>query len=376
MNYELISDYHKILCPEFPAFLQKYCELDMMHRLRGVSLLCGTDFTPLYHNRFFYSRYDHSVGVALIAWHFTHDKAQAIAGLLHDVSTPAFSHVSDFRAGDALTQSSTEDNNKNMIHADEKLKMLLKEDGLCIEQVDDYHIYPVCDNEIPQLSADRLEYMFPSGMSLHDNWTLEEVKEVYDDIIVSVNDDGKHELAFKTLELAEKYCQKFCETSHLLQINEDKLTMQLLAEIVEYAVKCGIISESDLFEKSEVEIIEIFENAASASGSLQPETAVSDNLQTASAAASKNLSQFSSLFRTFRTMTSIEHTDEPLENYFCVSLEVKQRYIDPLVISAGDAGSGKAFRLSEVSDKAKKVIEDFRAWKDTKYGCVKSYMDM
>lgn len=360
MNYELISDYHKILCHEFPDFLHKYCELGMMRRLHGVSLLCGTDFTPLYHNRFFYSRYDHSVGVALIAWHFTHDKAQAIAGLLHDVSTPAFSHVSDFRAGDALTQSSTEDDNKNMIHADEQLLALLKDDGLCIEQVDDYHIYPICDNEIPQLSADRLEYMFPSGMSLHDNWTLEEVKKVYGDIIVSINDDGKHELAFKTLELAEKYCQKFCETSHLLQINEDKLTMQLLAEVIEYAVKCGIISESDLFEKSEAEIIEIFENAAGASGSLQTVAAVS-----------KNLSQFSSLFRTFRTMTSIEHTDEPLENYFCVSLEVKQRYIDPLVISAGGADSGKTRRLSEVSDKAKKIIEDFRAWKDTKYGCVK-----
>ena len=54
-----------------------------------------------------YSRYDHSIGVALIIWHFTHDRKQAIAGLLHDVASPVFAHVVDFMHGDYLTQEST-----------------------------------------------------------------------------------------------------------------------------------------------------------------------------------------------------------------------------------------------------------------------------
>ena len=103
-----IRAYHRILSPESPDFIDDYIRLPILQRLSGVGLLCGTDWTPLYRNRFYYSRFDHSVGVALILWHFTHDKIQTLAGLLHDVSTPAFSHVADFRNGDALTQESTE----------------------------------------------------------------------------------------------------------------------------------------------------------------------------------------------------------------------------------------------------------------------------
>ena len=69
-------------------------------------------------------------------------------------------------------------------------------------------------------------------------------------------------------------------------------------------------------------------------------------------------------YKTFRSMTKIEHTNQPLpENqYFCVNLKVKQRYINPLV-------GGK--RLSDVSEKARRIINDFKSFSDTAYGCVK-----
>jgi hypothetical protein len=74
--------------------------------------------------------------------------------------------------------------------------------------------------------------------------------------------------------------------------------------------------------------------------------------------------KLSSLYQTFRNMTAIEHTEQALPDneYFCVNLKVKQRYINPLV-------NGK--RLSEVSEKARRIIEDFKAYSDTAYGCVK-----
>ena len=64
-------------------------------------------------------------------------------------------------------------------------------------------------------------------------------------------------------------------------------------------------------------------------------------------------------------MTYIEHTEVPLENHFCVNLQVKQRYINPLVY----ADSPK--RLSKISPKAQKIINDFLSYKDTPFGCVK-----
>ncbi|MFR5131592.1 MAG: hypothetical protein ACLTDP_02610 [Terrisporobacter sp.] len=47
------------------------------------------------------------MGVALIIWHFTKDIKQSIAGLLHDISSPAFAHVIDFLNGDHENQEST-----------------------------------------------------------------------------------------------------------------------------------------------------------------------------------------------------------------------------------------------------------------------------
>ena len=350
-----IKKYHKILCPDYPDFLDKYIALPILSRLKGVGLLCGTDWTSLYKNRFYYSRLDHSLGVALIIWHFTHDKAQTLAGLFHDASTPVFSHVSDFRKGDALTQTATESDNERLLKNDTDLGGLLAQDGLSVNQICDYHIYPVADNEIPQLSADRLEYMFPSGMALDGSWDLASIERAYKDIVVLKNEEGKDELGFKTLEIAEDYCRRFCMIGHILQLNENKLTLHMLGQIMNRAVEEGLLQEEDFMNKSEREIMY--------------RLGVPEPIEGPHADLSR-------LYHTFRTMTSIEHTAHalPPEDYFCVSLNVKQRYIDPLVKDCRvkpDNDTSSVGRLSAISPFAKKIIDDFKAYHDTPYGCVK-----
>ncbi len=348
-----IEEYYKILCPEFPNFLKKYIKLPIMQRLSGIGLLCGTDWTSLYKNRFFYSRLDHSVGVALIIWNFTKDKTQTIAGLLHDVSTTVFSHVSDFRKGDALTQTSTEEPTTKMILSDSALCKLLESDGIEPKDVVDYHIYPIADNEIPSLSADRLEYMYPSGLALDGSWTFEEIAKTYNDLIILKNEENKEELGFKTIEMAELYCKKFCMIGHILQLNENKLSLQLLSQIMSKAVELDVLQEEDFMTLSESKIIEKIESFIS----------------------KKTLSleeqKFATMYNTFRKMTKVEHTNQklPEDEYFCVSLKVKQRYINPLV-KVG-TNSQQAKRLSEVSDFANKLIKDFLEYEDSKFGCVR-----
>lgn len=350
-----IKAYHKILSPDYPDFLDKYINLPMLQRLQGIGLLCGSDWTPLFKNRMYYSRLDHSVGVALIVWHFTHNKAQTISGLLHDISTPTFSHVSDFRKGDALTQTVTEGPTAKMIRENADLQALLKEDGLTSAMVEDYHIYPIADNEIPQLSADRLEYMFPSGMALEGSWTLPEIERCYNDLTILKNKDGFEELGFKTLEIAEDYCRRFCMTGHILQLNEDKIVLHMLGQIMNMAVSENLLSEEDFMTKNESQIIEILDKKLTSKESVIPnDVNVIPN-------SFRNLSR---LYKTFRTMTKVLHTNEPLDEneYFCLNLKVKQRYINPLV-------NGK--RLYDVSEKARQIIDDFKSFEDTKYGCVK-----
>ena len=336
--------YHSVLCSEVPDFLEDYISLPVLQRLSKVSLLCGTDFTPLFKNHFSYSRLDHSIGTALIVWNFTHDKKQTLAALFHDVSTPAFSHVSDFKNGDALKQESTESFNKKMIESDMALLLLLKRDGIRADEVNDYHKYPVADNDRPGLSADRLEYMYPSGASMDKVWTLAEIEKNYSSIRVLENEKGLPELGFIDLEQAVLYTEKFCEISLFLQRNEDKCAMQLMAEILTCAVEEKIADEESFYLLGEAELVSLF-----------------------SEYSKKNPhSKLSRLFNTYIKMNHVIHSEVPLENCFCVNLDVKARYVDPLVKTSDE----KAVRVSKVDARAEKCISDFLSFRDTKYGCV------
>ena len=51
---------------------------------------------------------------------------------------------------------------------------LLKRDNIKIDEVADYHIYPIADNDTPMLSADRLEYTLSNGLGqIKKLWNLE-----------------------------------------------------------------------------------------------------------------------------------------------------------------------------------------------------------
>ncbi|MCR5724376.1 MAG: hypothetical protein K6G80_04725 [Treponema sp.] len=344
MHFPELSRYFAILSPEFPEFLKPYIEQPLVQRLSGVGLLCGTDWTPLYQNRFFYTRLYHSIGTALIVWNFTKSKKQTIAALLHDVSTPAFSHVSDFRKGDTLRQEATESANRRMIETDADISTHVFEDGLYAAEISDYHQYPICDNEVPRLSADRLEYMFPSGMALNASWNLPDIARAYKDISVLTAEDGMPELGFTTPDIAADYCTRACGIGLILQRNENKLALNLMGTILNQSLSGHIIEETDLYEQSEAELMQIFAQEAGA----KPDTS------------------FASLFRTFTQMTEIAHTDAPMENAYCVSLSVKKRYINPLVQTADGAR-----RITKISETAAKAVSEFLAFEDTAYGCVK-----
>ena len=345
-----LARYQKILCPEFPPFLKKYLNLKILARLKGIGLLCGTDWTPLFHNRFYYSRYDHSLNCALIVWNWTGDKKMTLAALLHDVSTPAFSHVIDFKNGDALTQESTEDKNAAMIRSDPELAAALAQDGLTAADVDDYHKYSICDNEVPQLSADRLEYMFPSGAALEGWFSLRAIKRFYGDLVLAKDENGNLEFAFKTKKIALDYFKRILKIGYFLQRNKDKIAMELMARVVDKAIACGALREEELWLLSEREIIGRWDGMLAAVDGPQSDEA----------------RDFLRLYKTYRTMKKVCGADAPLSGHFCVQLAVKRRWINPLVVCERSAR-----RICDVSARAKKAAEKFLAYNDTPNACVR-----
>ena len=222
---ETIKEYFKVLSDEIPDFLYDYINTKPMQRIGKIGCGCGTDYTKIFNNKFFYSNLGHSIGVALIIWNFTKNKKQTIAGLFHDISTPVFKHCIDFMNGDHEKQESTEELTTYMIKNSNEIMELLERDNIKINEVDNYHIYPIADNNTPKLSADRLEYTFSNGLYFKEVWDIKRIKEIYSNIEIQINEEGIQELGFKDKKIAEEFIDGASKLWPLWVSNEDKLVM-------------------------------------------------------------------------------------------------------------------------------------------------------
>ena len=249
-------DLSSVYGSEIPDFLREASQTDALRRLRGVGMNCGCEYTdfPRFQNLRGYSRFDHSLGVACIVWQHTHDKAQAMSGLLHDISTPVFAHVVDFLKGDHLREEATEAGTEASIRASEELLAVLEKHGLTVDSVKDYHIYPIADNDSPKLSADRLEYSLGNML----NYRFAEfctAKKLYSDICVGENEFGEPELMFVHAECAAEFADRALSCAMVYVSDEDRYGMQHLAELLRDALGAGVIGTDDL-NGTEPEIIE------------------------------------------------------------------------------------------------------------------------
>lgn len=342
INSEM-KEYFQILSPEgIPEFLNQYIETPEMQKQGKISTSCGTVYSKLFEYKFSNTTLDHSIGVALIVWNFTKDKKQTLAGLFHDIATPVFKHSIDFMNGDYETQESTEELTYQVIHQSEEIMRLLEQDGISIEEVVDYHIYPIADNDTPQLSSDRLEYTLSNGLGATKQlWNLEEVKEIYQNIEVQKNEEGIEELGFKDQEMAEKFVHGMSQLSSIYIENRTKFSMQFLADILKKMSKEKLIFQEDLYNLSEKDIIEKIENC--------------------------KIGNIAKNFEIWRNATKIKESKTPIEGKYCVGIaNAKIRYINPLVKIEKEP-----IRISKISEVARKDIERAKNFKTEKY----AYLD-
>lgn len=331
------KEYFKILSPEIPEFLEEYIETEPMQKQAGISVSCGTVYSKMF-DELWYSSLDHSVAVALIVWNFTKDKKQTLAGLFHDIATPVFKHCIDFMNGDYENQESTEELTEKIIRNSDSIMKLLNRDGIKVEEISDYHIYPIADNDTPQLSADRLEYTLSNGLGVRIKlWNLDEVRAIYQNIEVQKNEDGIEELGFKHKMLEEKFVNNMSKLSTFYISNNAKITMQFLADIIKKMNQKGLINKEDLYKLSEKDVIEKIENCEY------------DNI--------------SKCFKAWKNTTQINESDIPVEDKYCVSINAKRRYINPLVKNDNDI----YVRVNQISDIAKQDIEKCLNFQTKKY---------
>ena len=245
-----------------PPYLNKYIELDIFQRLKDISFLCGMRYASkdIYDFTCEISRYDHSINVAKITWHFTHDKKSTLAALFHDIATPVFSHVIDVMNGDNLKQESTEEKTYEILNSSELLKQYLKEDCIRLEEISDFKKYTIVDLDRPKLCADRLDGTLSSGMAWANIVDARSCEHVLKSVILETNEDGEKELGFDNHQAAIYFKLANDEINRLTHSKEDKYMMNLLANIVKRCIEINILTYDELFTKTEKEVINIITN--------------------------------------------------------------------------------------------------------------------
>lgn len=324
-----IREYYDILEKDYPTWLNDYIDTKEMLKQQYISVSCGTIYSDLFENNFFYSSLDHSIGVALIVWHFTHDKKQTLSGLFHDIATPSFKHCVDFMNKDYITQESTEDLTTYFIKNSKEIMSLLERDNISIEEVDDYHKYKIADNDTPKLSSDRLEYSLSNALFIYKILDINSIREIYNDIEIQKNEEDEIELGFRTLETARKFVEITSEMSVFYRDDKTRYSMQLIADILKKLSDDNKITKKDLYELKEREIINIITS-----------------------------SKYNDIFDIWKKSKKVKTSINKPKNVYYFNNKVKVRYIDPIV-------NGE--RISKICKTAKKSIDKNLSYNMDKY---------
>lgn len=332
-----MEDYLAIFIDEeYPDFLDKYTTTSTLKRLKYVTQFCGCDYTKLYSPLFKYTRFNHSLVVAHMTWHFTHDKKETIVALLHDIGTPCFAHTIDLFLGDAINQESSERNIVGILEKDKQLINFLEEDKVSLDDFKDYSNFHILENKSPNLCTDRLDGVLHTCYVWLHTHSLEQIKEVYDDIVVLENSSGIPEIGFKTKTIAEKFVQMVYIYAHELQGNTDKYIMKYISELVKISHEKGLISLDDLYTKKESDLCKIFKQ------------------------------NFKS-WKYFVNAETISRSDTEPKNSYFISFDTKKRNAIPLIKLENE---NESKRIDTVSEYAQKLYSQLKTEKDTKYGYI------
>lgn len=116
-------------------------------------------------SNFIHSRYAHSLGVYNLLKKYGAPMEEQLAGLLHDVSHFAFSHCADYAIAEGSEKEHTlqDDNHDFYIENKTNIAEILKKYGFDLHYILDDKNFPLKENNIPDICADRIDYMLQTA---------------------------------------------------------------------------------------------------------------------------------------------------------------------------------------------------------------------
>lgn len=201
-----------------------------------------------------FSRYDHCVGVWALLKRVNASEEEQVAGLLHDASHTAFSHLADVLFGHdpVAHKCSYQDSIHEWFLEKMHIPMITQKYGISLAQLNpDRKEYTALERPLPHLCADRIHYNIHTGV-LFKKITPEEALQIVNDLCFQ-NDQW----FFKTPQLATKFASlslHFTQTFWGSEYNH--IFYQFFSEIIRQAFADKLFSKEDFHFGTDKEILE------------------------------------------------------------------------------------------------------------------------
>lgn len=273
------------------------------------------------------TRFEHSVGVWYLLKRFGASIEEQVAGLLHDTPHTAFSHVIDMvypNKDHTFHERFTE-----KVVMESEIPGILKRNGINVSDVLQKEAFHLLDSELPDLSADRIDYFFRDTRP-DELFPIELVNQFLDEIKVVDN-----KFFFKSKSYATLYAILFLNACRLLWLDPNSHgSYFLLSGALKRALDLGELVEDDLF-KTDEELMRMLK-------------AMSDS----------KIQELISRLSPSTSFVFTESGDAEFEG------NNKTRVVDPLVLN-----NGELVRVSELVPRLSEMFDHFK--KTYKYKGVK-----
>ena len=265
------------------------------------------------------TRFEHSVGVYLLLKKFDASKEEQIAGLIHDVSHTALSHVSTYAIQGKYTGKEFHELQQKKFIKESGLAELLTKLGYDYKNLLHDSQYTLLENELPDICADRLDYALRDGLHLQilSRQQIEKIKKglkIYEGEFVFKNQEVAYTYAFNFYLLNLMFYGSPTEA----HFNND------FGSLVKYAISAGVLKHSDWFT-NDIELTNKLK-------------------QSRNKKIKKWLAKYNS------GLVIYEDRETPDEVF-----SKKLRIVDPKVIQ-----KGKIKKLSQISTTYKKLVTEYK----------------
>ena len=187
----------------------------------------------------YFSRYEHSIGVMILLRRLGADIKEQIAGLLHDVSHPTFSHLIDWVVGDPEKQEH-QDNLYETILNNSDIPLILKNRGFDVLDFIDLNKYSLLERDAPCLCADRVDYCLRVIVAYGG-------KIISDNIRKHIKRYGG-QIVFDLPSAAYNFAHEYASLQrHSWGNDEFIVRYSIFAKILKRALEIGLIKENDFF---------------------------------------------------------------------------------------------------------------------------------